>query len=329
MAALTNYNHTTPTLQSYGAIKSGIPIRSVSEANEAWEDWTRALRELRAATGEPTFPVLANPQRDPFVDHFISTVLSGPPWMFIKYREEHGVYYGYVCSQAVVTQCSDVGRFCLHVGGSDALEAHEIQAFYGPCGWNVSGCIHAVGIEQDEYADYFPSKICVGSHVVSDAVKDFFKSQWRRYKESEDLLRLELAHSDSGCMCRLDGSRRRTREIVTTGGVPVVDLFGRGGLTLSTRPPPRRVGPRPGSEDDETDGEEDEELICKPWACKQHWNSLNGEKARECPVCMDDTTESTHKMFSCGQFICVSCINNPGFQWKCPSCRVKIAMKLN
>ena len=341
MAALTNHNHTTPTLQSYGAIKSGIPIRSVSEADEAWEDWTRALRELRAATGEPTFPALANPQRDPFVDHFISTVLSGPPWMFIKYSAAVEVYEGYVCSQAVVTQCSDVGRFCLRVGGSDALEAHEIQAFYGPCGWNVSGCIHAVGIEQDEYVDYFPSKIWVGSHVVPDVVKDFFKCQWRRYKESDELMRLHARSGTLSCRICRNGRRRRITAVRYSGGLPSFNIQPNEVVleTLQRETQRRRVGPGPGSEDDETESEEDEdeeyirydeyeELICKPWPCREHWKSLTGEKARECPVCLEDTRELTHKMFSCGHFMCVSCINNSGFQWECPICRVKIAQRV-
>lgn len=338
MAALTNYNHTTPTLQSYGAIKSGIPIRSVSEAKEAWADWTRALRELRAATGEPTFPALATPQRDSFVDHFISTVLSGSPWMFIKYNEEYEVYYGYVHDRAVVTLCSDVGRFCLRVGGSDALEGHEMQAFYGPCGWNVSGCIHAVGIEQDEYVDYFPSKICLRSHVVPDVVKDFFKGQWRRYKESDDLMRLHARSGPLSCRICRNGRRRRITAVRYSGGLPSFDIQPNEVVleTLQRETQRRRVGPGPGSEDDETESEEDEdeeyirydeyeELICKPWPCREHWKSLTGEKARECPVCLEDTRELTHKMFSCGHFMCVSCINNSGFQWKCPICRVKIA----
>lgn len=324
MAALTNYNQTdTETLEERCRLM--IPIRSVSEANEAWADWTRALRELRAATGEPNFPAFENPQRDPFVDHFISTVLSGPPWMFIKYNDggRIAVYEGYVHERAVVTQCSDSVGFSLHVGGSDALEAHEIKAFYGPCGWRMNGCIHVVGLEQEEYVDYFPSRICVRSSVLSGAVKVFFKEQWRRYKESEDLLRLELTDSSPGCACRFDGSRRRMRAIRHSGGAPVVDLFGPDGLTLSTRPPQRRrVGPGPGSED-----EEDEQLICKPWPCKVQWRSLTGERARECPACLEDTTELTHKMFSCGHFMCVSCINKSAFQWKCPSCRVKIAQR--
>ncbi len=340
MAALANYNHTTPTLQSYGAIKLRIPRRSVSEANEAWADWTRALRELGAATGEPTFPALANPQRDPFVDHFISTVLSGLPWMFIKYREEHEVYEGYVCSQAVVTQSSDVGRFCLHVGGSGALEGHEMQAFYGPCGWNVSGCIHAVGIEQDEYVEYFPSKIWVGSHVVPDVVKDFFKCQWRRYKESDDLMRLHARSGPLSCRICRNGRRRRITAVRYSGGLPSFDIqpneVALETLQRETQSPTNGMwgGAGHGSEDDETESEEDEEyirydedeeLICKPWPCRQHWKSLTGEKACECPVCMEDTRELTHKMFSCGHFMCVSCINNSGFQWKCPICRVKIA----
>ena len=336
MAALTNYNETdTETLEERCRLM--LPIRNVSEANEAWAYWTRALRELRAATGSPNFPALANPQRDPFVDHFISTLLSGPPWMFIKYSAAVEVYEGYVCSQAVVTQCSDVGRFCLRVGGSDALEAHEIQAFYGPCGWNVSGCIHAVGIEQDEYVDYFPSKIWVGSHVVPDVVKDFFKCQWRRYKESDELMRLHARSGTLSCRICRNGRRRRITAVRYSGGLP------------SRETQRRRVGPGPGSEDDETESEEDEEyireteseedeeyiryeedeeLICKPWPCREHWKSLTGEKARECPVCLEDTRELTHKMFSCGHFMCVSCINNSGFQWKCPICRVKIAQRV-
>ena len=302
-----------------------VVISSAADFRAKWAAWTSALSSLRATTVALDFPAFANPQCDPFVDHLISTVLSGRPWMFIKYNN---IYEGYVHERAVITLCSDSFGFCLHVGGTDALEAHGIQAFYGPCGWRMNGCIHVVGLEQEEYVDYFPSRICLCPHVVSAAVKVFFKGQWRRYKESEDLLRLELTHSSPGCACRFDGSRRRMRAIRRGGGVPVVDLFGPGGLTLSTRPPQRRrVGPGPGSEDEEEEAEEDEQLICKPWPCKVQWTSLTGEKARECPVCLEDTRELTHKMFSCGHFMCVQCINNSGFQWKCPTCRVKIAQR--
>lgn len=341
MAALANYNQTdTETLKERCRLM--IPIRSVSEAKEAWADWTRALSSLRAATGAPEFPALGNPQRDSCVDHFISTVLSGPPWMFIKYNEEYELYNGYVHDRAVVTLCSDSDSFCLRVGGSDALEGHEMQAFYGPCGWNVSGCIHAVGIEQDEYVDYFPSKIWVGSHVVPDVVKDFFKCQWRRYKESDDLMRLHARSGPLSCRICRNGRRRRITAVRYSGGLPSFDIQPNEVVLETLQRETQSLtngmwgGAGPGSEDDETESEEDEdeeyirydeyeELICKPWPCREHWKSLTGEKARECPVCLEDTRELTHKMFSCGHFMCVSCINNSGFQWKCPICRVKIA----
>ena len=336
MAALT----TQTTEQLEGLCRNdNVVISSAADFRANWTAWTSALSALSTLTA-PNFPALATPQRDSFVDHFISTVLSGPPWMFIKYNEEYELYSGYVHDRAVVTLCSDPDSFCLRVGGSDALEGHEMQAFYGPCGWNVSGCIHAVGIEQDEYVDYFPSKICLRSHVVPDVVKDFFKCQWRRYKESDDLMRLHARSGPLSCRICRNGRRRRITAVRYSGGLPsfniqpnevVLETLQRETQSLTNG---MWGGPGPGSEDDETESEEDEEyirydeyeeLICKPWPCRQHWKSLTGEKARECPVCLEDTRELTHKMFSCGHFMCVSCINNSGFQWKCPICRVKIA----
>ena len=83
--------------------------------------------------------------------------------------------------------------------------------------------------------------------------------------------------------------------------------------------------------------------VCKPFFCKQIFalrktsrevqeakreqQRKNGEQVEdledtgECPACLQKTTEDTHKEFTCGHYMCTTCLANPAFDWKCPLCR--------
>lgn len=87
--------------------------------------------------------------------------------------------------------------------------------------------------------------------------------------------------------------------------------------------------------------------MCEPFFCKQIYamrkttrelqevkreqQRKNGEEVEdlkdtgECPVCLQKTTEDTHKEFTCGHYMCTTCLANPEFDWTCPLCRKAIS----
>ena len=62
--------------------------------------------------------------------------------------------------------------------------------------------------------------------------------------------------------------------------------------------------------------------------CKQMF-ALTADHA--CIVCMEDTTEETHRVLSCGHFLCSDCLDTilelTPKQRSCPLCRVGIHTK--
>ena len=87
--------------------------------------------------------------------------------------------------------------------------------------------------------------------------------------------------------------------------------------------------------------------VCEPFFCKQIYamrkttrelqeakreqQRKNGEEVEdlkdtgECTVCLQMTTEDTHKEFTCGHYMCTTCLANPAFDWTCPLCRKAIS----
>lgn len=62
-------------------------------------------------------------------------------------------------------------------------------------------------------------------------------------------------------------------------------------------------------------------MVCQPYMCKQMHKFTED---RTCPICMEKTTEKTHRVFTCGHFVCSGCMSNDSFDWTCPLCRGKI-----
>ena len=303
-----------------------VVIDSVSAFEDMWAAWKRAVSELRAATGEPDFPAFENPRPDPFVEHLIIQVLSGP-WMFVRYHEERSRYEAFVRARATLSVWSHHHGFRVRVLPLDGAAAvtRQLAVAYGAAHWRIHGALHLVGFGQEEYNGYFPA--CVRSHIdqiFPDAAKEFFQRQWVRLKNNDDELQSALRRP-----------AHRVFSFFYPQQEPAVVVPGRvhrrenasEQMQNFIRRQRRRTGNREPIQTDGVQSTEEKERICKPFACKNHWRSLTDKDARQCPICFENTTERTHKMISCGHFVCVICIANSLFDWKCPVCRASITEK--
>lgn len=61
--------------------------------------------------------------------------------------------------------------------------------------------------------------------------------------------------------------------------------------------------------------------VCQPIFCKQMFRLTEDH---QCSICLQDTTEDTHRVFTCGHFLCSGCMGNTAFDWTCPLCRGEI-----
>ena len=61
--------------------------------------------------------------------------------------------------------------------------------------------------------------------------------------------------------------------------------------------------------------------VCQPIFCKQMFRLTEDH---QCSICLQDTTEDTHRVFTCGHFLCSGCMGHTAFDWTCPLCRGEI-----
>lgn len=61
-------------------------------------------------------------------------------------------------------------------------------------------------------------------------------------------------------------------------------------------------------------------VVCQPFMCKLMYKQMQElEQDNMCSICLEDTTEDTHRVLSCGHFLCSGCMGNL-IDWKCPQC---------
>lgn len=61
--------------------------------------------------------------------------------------------------------------------------------------------------------------------------------------------------------------------------------------------------------------------VCQPIFCKQMFRLTEDH---QCCICLRNTTEDTHRVFTCGHFLCSGCMGHTAFDWTCPLCRGEI-----
>lgn len=66
-------------------------------------------------------------------------------------------------------------------------------------------------------------------------------------------------------------------------------------------------------------------VVCQSFMCKLMFKQMQELKEDHmCSICLDETEEDTHRVLSCGHFLCSGCMGNPEFDWTCPQCRGNI-----